>query len=221
MPTVLLLCSILLVSLTSVTNAANCLSTDCPGSSDSVCVIDCSEVAVEQFNQPESHGNCGLFYELGINSTNSTSNTTKRQGCFINECPFTECIAVTRENANTIDCCCTEDLCNHEFTTPSPTPTPPVVDPVDVSHLYFDDFPHHTNNTGMYVCLSVVPGVHKGRTSVFCLCVCVCIVLYMHMCVCVRACMRACVRACMRVHMCECDAGWRNFVYIIPVYPAV
>jgi len=176
MTTVLLLCSILLVSVTSITNAAICFSTDC---SDPLCFVDCSQIAVEQFNQPASHGNCGLFYELGINST---SNATKRQGCFINECPFTDCIPVTQENANAIDCCCTENFCNNEFATPSPTPTPPVVDVVNVSHLYFDDFPHHTNNTGMYLCLSAVPGAHKGCTNVFymCVCACVCVVLYMH-----------------------------------------
>ena len=149
MSSVLLLCSLLLISMISITNAAMCLSTDaedCPGNP---CLVNCSQVAVEEFNQPASHGNCGLFYSLGISNT---SNTTKRQGCFINECPFAECIPVTEENLNVIDCCCTEDLCNYQFATPSPTPSPPVA---PVTHLYFDDFPHHTNNTGMYISMSV------------------------------------------------------------------
>ena len=162
MPTVLLLCSVLLVSMISVTNAVLCFSTDaedCPGSTDNpFCIVNCSQVAIERFNQPASHGNCGLFFEVG--------GTARRHACYVNECPFTECIPITMEGASTIDCCCTEDLCNQEFATPptpSPTPSPPVV---DLLHLYFDDFPHHTNNTGMYVYVSVVLVVCRGYVCV-------------------------------------------------------
>ncbi|XP_065882657.1 activin receptor type-2B-like isoform X2 [Dysidea avara] len=148
MPTILFLCSILLVSMITVTNSASCLSNDvvdCPDINNGVpfCVVNCSQVAIEQYNQPASHGNCQLLFELG---------GIRRQACFIDECPFTECIPVVREDVSAIECCCTEDFCNLNFTAPStsPTPSPPPV--VDLVHLYFDEFPHHTNDTERLVC---------------------------------------------------------------------
>ena len=162
MPTILFLCSILLVSMITVTNSASCLSNDvvdCPDINNGVpfCVVNCSQVAIEQYNQPASHGNCQLLFELG---------GIRRQACFIDECPFTECIPVVREDVSAIECCCTEDFCNLNFTAPStsPTPSPPPV--VDLVHLYFDEFPHHTNDTGMYVCLSVCLSVILVRVCV-------------------------------------------------------
>ena len=179
MPTILLPWLLLLASVISITNAAMCYSTDvedCLGNPNLFCMVNCSQVAVLRFNQPPSHGNCGLFYEVG--------GSTSRHACYVNDCPFTECIATTMESASTIDCCCTEDFCNDEFATappPSATPSPPAV---NVTHLYFDDFPHHTNNTGMPMCLYVV-----------CVCVCACV----HACVhsFISVCMHACVSVCI------------------------
>jgi len=163
MTTVLLLCSLLSATVINITNAAMCFSTDaehCPDNSNQFCLVNCSQVAVVQFNQPASHGNCGLFYEVG--------GSTSRHACYINECPSTKCIATTMESANAIDCCCTEDYCNVEFaTTPSPSPTPsPSV--VNITHLYFDGFPNHTNNTGICVC---------SRVCMLGVCACICVYL--------------------------------------------
>ena len=101
-----LLCAI------SVGDAALCFSNqDCPNN-DSVCVMNCSVVAVEDFNQPASQGNCQFSF---------TSRGALVQGCFINDCntsyPET-CVPETTANGTGAACCCTVDQCNDDFHSP-------------------------------------------------------------------------------------------------------
>ena len=114
MPTIPVLCLILLISLASIANATICISNeDCHDGTD-LCFINCSQVAIEQFNQPASHGNCGLFFQL--------VSSALRHLCYIDECETTQCIPVI--SGGIVGCCCTEDLCNDEFSQ-RPTSPPP------------------------------------------------------------------------------------------------
>jgi len=61
----LIVISCTLLLMVSFSDAAQCISTvDCPMNM-SVCILNCSEVAVEQFNQPASQGNCRAFASDG------------------------------------------------------------------------------------------------------------------------------------------------------------
>ena len=108
MPTIPVLCLILLISLASIANATICISNeDCHYGTD-LCYIDCSQVAIKRFNLPASHGNCGLLFKLGSSAT--------RHMCYIGECETTQCYPVIP--VGLVGCCCTEDLCNDERPTP-------------------------------------------------------------------------------------------------------
>lgn len=100
-------CTVL--SVVSITNAAMCISTvDCPNNG-SPCVLNCSAIAVHEFDRPASHGNCRLSVTLEANRIHS---------CYIDECNTSHpeiCVPQSEEGV-TAACCCTEDYCNNEFT---------------------------------------------------------------------------------------------------------
>ena len=106
----------LLLCAVSVSDAAICLSNQgCPNNG-TVCLINCSAVAVEQFNQSASQGNCRLSV---------TSRTTYEvYGCFINDCntSYPEmCLPELTADETGFTCCCTIDVCNNDFHTPPPS----------------------------------------------------------------------------------------------------
>ena len=116
-----------LLSMAIISDAALCISTvDCPGN-DTLCILNCSEIAVNDFNQPASHGNCRNFL---------TFEDVTVQDCYIDQCNASHpelCVPAEAFNDHTAGiatgCCCAEDLCNSRFdfldeTTTLPTNTP-------------------------------------------------------------------------------------------------
>ena len=98
-----------LFSVVSVGDAAICFSTiGCPGN-DTLCMLNCSEIAVNDFNQPASHGNC--------RSTLTFEGDTV-QGCYIDVCntshPEMCLVEIVRDHV-AAECCCTKYLCNDGF----------------------------------------------------------------------------------------------------------
>ena len=113
-------CSVLLF-MAKISNAAMCFSTmDCPAN-DSVCILNCSEIAVNDFNQSTSYGNCNLSMNV---------NGIVNQGCHIDECNSSYpqwCVPEIFDDHG-VKCCCTDDFCNDDFDLPIentvlPTPT--------------------------------------------------------------------------------------------------
>ncbi len=99
-----------------MSEAAECRSNvDCPGNS-SQCVVNCSAVAVNTFNQPASHGNC----RISINSEGYVV-----QDCYIDECSTSHpdlCVLESALGDDAVSCCCTEDECNSNFSFPPEDP---------------------------------------------------------------------------------------------------
>ena len=99
-----------------MSEAAECRSNvDCPGNS-SQCVVNCSAVAVNTFNQPASHGNC----RISINSEGYVV-----QDCYIHECSTSHpdlCVPESALGDDAVSCCCTEDECNSNFSFPPEDP---------------------------------------------------------------------------------------------------
>lgn len=125
----------LLSSITSISSGTLCLSnTACPDD-QTLCVRNCSAVAVEEFNLTASHGNCM------ISSTISGSNSDTIYGCHIGTCDTEACVASSAEVASGITCCCNEDFCNTNLTVSPTAPT--------YYHIY-PSFPSHVT-TGAYI----------------------------------------------------------------------
>ena len=100
-----------LLSVTGMSEAAVCRSTE-ECSDDTICVVNCSDVAVNTFNKPASHGNCRISI---------TSEGEKVQGCYIHECNTSHpglCVPETALDGDAVSCCCTEDECNSNFEFP-------------------------------------------------------------------------------------------------------
>ena len=104
-----------LLSVVSVGDAATCFSTfGCPGN-ETVCMLNCSEIAVNDFNQPASHGNCRITL---------TFDGFTIQGCYIHECNSNhpeQCVPEIVGNHVGAECCCTGYLCNDGFDYVVPT----------------------------------------------------------------------------------------------------
>ena len=116
----MIFCCVLL-SVASTSNAASCISTvDCPGN-ETLCILNCSEIAVN-VNRSASHGNCRLFL---------TSEGVTVQGCYIDECNASHpelCVPegfTDHTEGIATGCCCAEDLCNSHFDFADETTTLP------------------------------------------------------------------------------------------------
>ena len=107
-----MICCFALLSMVSISYAAMCISTaGCPAN-DSLCVLNCSEIAINDFNRSTSYGNC----ELSV-----TSKGTVNQGCHIDECNSSYpglCVPEILDDHG-VKCCCPEDFCNNDFDFPS------------------------------------------------------------------------------------------------------
>ena len=98
-----------LLSVVGISNAAMCISNvDCPNNATQ-CILNCSASAVNEFNQPASHGNCkfsvtvtGIVHHCSIDDCSTSSHPTL-------------CIIQLSSDAREAFCCCTEDQCNHDF----------------------------------------------------------------------------------------------------------
>jgi len=128
--------------MVSFSDAAQCISTvDCPMNM-SVCILNCSKVAVEQLNQPASQGNCRAIASDG---------GTLMQSCFFDECPTSSpeyCVPLRVEGHPVTECCCTVDYCNSQFQNP-----PNVTDEnknetaesvINATRHIYKTFPNHT-----------------------------------------------------------------------------
>ena len=106
-----------LLSVVSVGDAATCFSTvGCP-ENDTVCLLNCSEIAVNDFNQPALHGNCRITL---------TFDGLTIQGCYIDVCNTSrpgQCDARIVGDHVAAECCCTEYMCNDDFDFPSDNTT--------------------------------------------------------------------------------------------------
>ena len=106
------LCYVLLITL-SVGDGAICLSSDnCPAN-QTLCIQNCTAVALEK-NLPASYGNCGILR----NETGDDVYYCHANSCFTdfpNSC-----------DSSVTSCCCTEDHCNvrHEDSLTQGEPLP-------------------------------------------------------------------------------------------------
>ena len=95
-----------LFSVISIGDAATCFSTiGCP-ENDTLCMLNCSEIAVNDHQQPASHGNC---------KATLTVDGVTTQGCYIDVCNTTHpdrCVGEIFGNHIGAECCCTTYLCN-------------------------------------------------------------------------------------------------------------
>ena len=110
----ILICCFALLCMISTGNAAICYSDEhCPNNV-SVCMLNCSDRAVNLLNQPASHGNCQILI---------TSDGPSYQSCFFDECNSTLCLPKVYGQVG-VHCCCTQNLCNNEFDILSEAPPP-------------------------------------------------------------------------------------------------
>ena len=106
-----------LLSVIGMGEAALCKSTEeCSDDDTTLCVVNCSDVAITMFNQPASHGNCRISI---------TTEGERVQGCYIHECNTSHpdlCVPEIALGNDAVSCCCTEDECNSNFAFPSEDP---------------------------------------------------------------------------------------------------
>ena len=187
---------VLLLSVVDFGEAALCISNaDCPGNA-SVCTLNCSVIAVSEFNQPASHGNCRLSYTIDGKAF---------QGCYINKCNTSypeHCLLQTGYTPDDVVayCCCTEDHCNSEFYIPNYN-----TDPGTIWSIYMCVCVHVRVFLCVFLCVFVCS--YLGACVHVYVCFCVCVHTYVCACVCVRvrACMCVCVVCvfmCVYVHVC-------------------
>ena len=107
-----------LLSVIGMGEAALCRSTEkCSDHDVTLCVVNCSDVAITMFNQSASHGNCRISI---------TSEGERVQGCYIHECNTSHpdlCVPDTALGNDAVSCCCTEDECNSNFAFPEENST--------------------------------------------------------------------------------------------------
>ena len=128
----MILCCLVL-SIATISSGTFCLSnTNCPHDQP-WCVKNCSAVGIEEFNLTASHGNCKI----------SSTNGGTTYDCHIGSCTTELCVASGAPDTNDTTCCCTGDFCNANFSSVSPTTTPPHY------HIY-PSFPSHVTS-GSYV----------------------------------------------------------------------
>ncbi len=106
-----------LLSVTGMSEAAVCRSTEDCSDDTTFCAVNCSDRAIRMFNQPASHGNCRISI---------ISEGEKVQGCYIHECNTSHpglCVPEIALDGDAVSCCCTEDECNSNFSFPTENST--------------------------------------------------------------------------------------------------
>ena len=162
-----------LLSVIGMGEAALCISTEDCSDDTTLCVVNCSDVAVTMFNQPASHGNCRISI---------TAEGDRVHACYIHECDNSHpglCVPDTALGNDAVSCCCTEDECNDGFDFPDENSTTTSdIDCVLCVHVYVNPFPGPTvppsNETHLYHTFPT----HVGPGNVQCLCVCICMCVH-------------------------------------------
>lgn len=131
-----------LLFMVGISDAVMCISNvNCPNNG-TICLLNCSVIAVQQFGLPASHGNCRLL----VTNTDDIIHS-----CYIDECTtsFPElCVALSVEGEHATACCCTDDYCNTQFHDPPDVTDDDRNKTVDgvkntTAHIY-KTFPNHT-----------------------------------------------------------------------------